>query len=96
MAKGSWTGTASSAELLAADDSRSCVVIQKTNTTVIALGFGEAAVAGQGVQLFKQGDTIILRGTEAWGAINVIGNGGTGTYQTFVGSMDYVPGPHIT
>jgi len=92
MAKGNFTGTASSAELLAADEYRDQIVIQKTNATAVALGFGEAAVAGKGIQLIEIGDAAIIRGAEARMQINVIGNGGTGTYQT--GDIDVRNGPN--
>lgn len=87
MAKGSWTGTATSAQLVAANFNRDCLVIQHTNATTAALGIGEDAVAGQGLQLLKIGDTVVLTGANARQAINVIGNGATGTYQDGTGIM---------
>jgi hypothetical protein len=81
MAKGAWTGTAVSAEIVPANEYREALLIQKSNATNVALGIGEAAVAGEGVQLLATGTTAILRGAAAREAIYAIGNGGTGTYQ---------------
>ena len=85
MAKGNFTGTSASALLIAASDYRDCLVIQHTNATQCALGIGEAAVAGSGLQLIKIGDTVKLTGANAREAIYVIGNGATGTYQDGTG-----------
>lgn len=93
MAKGTFTGTAASAVLVAADVNRDTLLIQKTNATTVALGIGEAAVAGNGIQLVNIGDVAILRGAAARAAIYVIGNGGTGTYQD--GDVEVRPGPYI-
>lgn len=81
MAKGNFTGTSASALLVAADAYRDCLVIQHTNATTCALGIGEAAVAGEGLQLMKIGDTVVLTDAAARQAIYVIGNAATGTYQ---------------
>ncbi len=81
MAKGAFTGTSSSAELVAADTYRDCLLIQHTNATTCALGIGEDAEAGKGIQLLKIGDSVVLTGANARSAIYVIGNGATGTYQ---------------
>lgn len=86
MAQGSWTGSASSAALLAADRNRDKVTIISSTTNTIALGLGTDAVAGEGVQLFAIGDSVTLRGHNARGVINVIGNNGAGSYQT--GDLD--------
>lgn len=93
MEKGNFSGTSASAALLAADESRGQVLIQKTNATVVALGIGEDAVAGEGIQLGPIGDSVVIRGYAATLAINVIGNNGAGTYQT--GDVTFAPGPHI-
>jgi hypothetical protein len=82
MAKGKYTATSASTLLLAADEYRDEITIQHTNATQVALGFGEAAVAEEGIQLFAAGDSVHVTGPKARGAIYVIGNGGTGTYQT--------------
>lgn len=81
MAKGNFTGTSASALLVAADVNRGCLVIQHTNATTCALGIGETAVAGEGLQLLKIGDAVVLTDSAARQAIYVIGNGATGTYQ---------------
>jgi len=93
MAKGKWTATAASTVIVAADEHRDRLLIQKNNDTAVALGLGEAAVAGEGVQLVNIGDTAVLRGHEARGAVYAIGNNGAGTYQD--GDVDIRPGPHI-
>lgn len=95
MAHGNWTGTAASAALVAANTNRDCLIIQKTNATAVALGLGVDAEAGKGVQLVKINDTLILRGAQAREAINVIGNGGTGTYAEVFGDASFAAGPHI-
>jgi hypothetical protein len=95
MAKGSFSGTASSAVLVAADYNRDCLIIQHTNATVAALGIGEAAEAGKGIQLLKVGDVVKLTGHNARQAIYVIGNGATGTYQDGTG-IDVFPGSAAT
>ena len=82
MAKGSWAGTASSAELVAVDNYREYLTIQLTNDITVALGFGEAAVVGEGIQLMQTGDTVTVRGHLARSAVNVIGNTAIGTYQS--------------
>jgi hypothetical protein len=94
MAKGNFTGTAASAVLIAANAYRDHLLIQKTNATTVALGIGEAAVAGEGIQLVNAGDVAILHGASARVAIYVIGNGGTGTYQD--GDVEVTPGPYIS
>jgi len=91
MAKGTFTGTAASTLLVAANEYRDTLVIQKANATSVALGIGEAAVAGEGIQLTNVGDAAVLKGAAARVAIYVIGNGGTGSYQD--GNVDVRPGP---
>lgn len=93
MAKGSFTAGSSSAEVIAASEYRDTLLIQKTNATTIALGIGEAAEAGKGIQLVNVGDTARLRGPMARSAIYAIGNNGTGAYQD--GNCDVRPGPHV-
>jgi outer membrane receptor for monomeric catechols len=91
--KGNFTGTAASVKAIDASVYRDCLLIQKTNATTIAIGIGEAAVAGEGVQLVNANDAIILRGAQAREAIYVIGNGGTATYQD--GNIEFVAGPKV-
>jgi hypothetical protein len=93
MAKGNFTGTAASAVLVAANRYRDKLLIQKTNATVVALGIGEAAVAGEGIQLGPIGDAVVIKGPDATNAIYVIGDGGTGTYQD--GDVTFAPGPYV-
>ncbi len=83
MAKGKQTGTSSSVELLAASDYQEDVTIMHQNATPVAIGLiGEAAVADEGIILTEIGDSVRLSGAQARGQINIIGNGGTVTYQT--------------
>jgi len=94
MAKGSWAATSASAIIVPADDYREVLLIQKiTNTVAVALGIGEAAEAGKGIQMSAVGDAVILRGPAARHAIYAIGNTGVGTYQD--GNVDYRPGPYV-
>lgn len=90
MAQGNFTGTAASTTILAASRYRDQVVFQHTNDTQCALGIGEDAVAGKGLQLINAGDAVVLKGAESRAAISVIGDGATGTYQT--GNVDVRPG----
>jgi hypothetical protein len=93
MAKGSWTGTDSSAVIVAADSYREYLTIQLTNATQTNLGIGVAAVADEGIQLINAGDTVRIEGAQAQLAIYAIGNGAAGTYQD--GKVYYYPGPQV-
>ncbi len=93
MAMGTWSATAASSQIVAADEHREFLLIQHTNATQVALAFGITAVAGNGVQLYNKGDTALVTGWMARLAVNAIGNGGTGVYQD--GQVEYVPGPYI-
>lgn len=93
MAKGSFTAGSVSAEIIAADSHREILLIQKKNATTISLGLEEAAVAGEGIQLVNVGDTAVLRGPKARGAVYAIGNNGTGVWQD--GDCDVRLGPHV-
>jgi hypothetical protein len=95
MSKGNFTATDASTKIITGSIYRGCLVIQKTNATAIALGIGEAAVAGEGIQLTNKNDSIVLRGADAIKDIYAIGNGGTGTYQDG-DCMEYVPGPYVS
>lgn len=81
MSKGNFTGGAASAAVIAASEFRDCLVIQHTNATQVALAFGEAAVAGEGIQLMEIGDTVRVRGALSRMAVYAIGSGATCTYQ---------------
>lgn len=93
MAK-NFTATAASTAVIAADPYRDCLFIQKTNATAIALGIGTAALAGEGIQLSRVNDTVVLRGHDARQAIYAIGNGGTATYEKLSGGFQFTPGPN--
>ncbi len=94
MAKGSWSATAASTVLIAADKYRDTLLIQKTNNTVVALGIGETAVAGEGIQLVNINDMAKLSGPAARGVVYMIGNGGNGTYQSGEG-VDFRSGQYV-
>ncbi len=94
MAKGNFTGTGTSAVLIAANQYRDTLLIQKTDNTVVALGIGETAVAGEGIQLVNINDSVVLRGPAARGAVYVIGDGGNGTYQDGAG-VDFRSGQYV-
>jgi len=93
MAKGTWEATAASTAIIAANAYRDQLLIQKLDVGCVAvsLGIGEAAIAGEGVQLVNVYDTIILHGAAARGAVYAIGDGGSGTYQD--GDVEYRTGP---
>lgn len=83
IAGGKATGTASSAEMLAASEYRDQVTVMLyDDTSPVAIGIGEDAVADEGVVLRELGDSCTIRGAAARAAINIIGNGGIVTYQT--------------
>jgi hypothetical protein len=90
IAKGSATGTASSAELLAAGEERDYVTIVLTNAIPLTIGVGAAAAAGSGIVLTKQGEGVRLGGNLARRQINIIGNGATVQYQ--VGELEMFGG----
>ena len=81
MAKGNFTGTAASAVIVAADRYRDILVLQKTNGLPLALGLGEVAVDGEGIQLDRAGSTVRLVGHVARKAVYGIGLDATGVYQ---------------
>jgi len=93
MAHGTFTAGAASGVAVPADSYRDQLVIQKTNTTAIALGIGIAAESGKGIQMARAGDTVIIWGPQAELAIYAIGNGGTGTWQD--GHVEFYPGPYV-
>ena len=92
MSKGNFAATAASAVIVAANRDRDHLTIQKVNATTIAIGIGEDAVAGEGIQLINADASLELRGWDARQAIYAIGNGGTGTYQD--GMIVFRPGPY--
>lgn len=82
MTKGKATGTAASAEVLAADEYREKVTIILLNAVSCAFGLGVAAVADEGVILEEIGDSLEVEAEAARGQINVIGNTASLAYQT--------------
>ena len=92
MAKGNFAATAASTEIVPADNYRDYLLIQKgTNAVAMALGIGEDAVAGEGVQLTNIHDSVELWDVDARSAIYGIGNTAAGTWE---GSrVRYRPGP---
>lgn len=84
MDKGSWSATATSSELVAANEHRGSVIVQLTSGDPVSLAFGEAAVFGEGIQLRAVGDFMQVRGHQARLAIYGIcdsGNSCSGGYQ---------------
>jgi hypothetical protein len=84
IGNGSWAATAASSELVAANNDRENVVLQLHSGSATALGFGEAAVFTDGLQLITVGGTITIKGHQARMAINGICDGGntsTGGFQ---------------
>lgn len=94
MAMGTWSATAASTQIVAADEHREFLLIQHSNATQVALGFGVTAVATSGVQLYNKGDCALITGWMARLAVNAIGNGGTGSYQD--GPVEFIPAPYVT
>jgi hypothetical protein len=82
MTAGKATGTASSAQLLAADAYRDHVTVMLQSAVTMAIGIGEDAVLDEGVVLKQIGDSCRLSGPAARAAINIIGNTGVVSYQT--------------
>jgi len=93
MSKGAWTGTSASAIIVAADEYRDHLTVQLINATAANLAFGEAAVAGEGIELINAGDSVSVRGPLATEAVYAIGNGADGVYQD--GPIAYRPGPQV-
>jgi hypothetical protein len=83
--KGAWdlTGIDISTLIVPADQYRDSLFIQHSigSSTQVALGLGEPAVTGKGVQLFTGGSPVAIDGADARKAIYAIGNGGQGTWQ---------------
>ena len=95
MSKGKATGTAASVAALAADAYRDRVTFQMYDATAaVYFGFGEDAVANEGLGLSRIGDTFTVTGELARPAINIIGNGGKVSYQTGA-VVSVVSGPVI-
>jgi hypothetical protein len=93
MAKGNWSGGAASASIIDADGNRDLLIIQMTTAGACALAFGEAAVAGQGCQMWEIGDTWTVRGDKARLAVYQIGATAAGTWQGAVDG-EFVAGPN--
>ena len=82
MTSGKATGTATSAELLAADRYRGKVTIMLQNAVACAIGIGEDAVVDEGVLLAEAGDIVELTDEAARAQINILGDTASVTYQT--------------
>ena len=70
MAKGAWSATATDSVLVAADDNRAVVVLQHTAGDDVWLGFGEAAVVGQGIKMGAAGTYLQITDHRAMLAIH--------------------------
>ncbi len=97
MASGSWSVVAS-VEIVAADEHRDELTVQLTNRTPAVLGFGKAAVSGEGIRLINAGDSITVHGHLAREAVcakmDAIGISSDGIWQD--GKIEYRPGPQST
>lgn len=85
MAKGTWSATATTSTLVAADANRRTLVVQLVSGDPVSIGIGEAAVFGEGAGMIAEGDYISLGPNQAQQAINGIcdsGNSASGGYQT--------------
>lgn len=92
MAKGSFTVTGVSTEIVPADEHREYLCIQSADDKNFSIGVGEAAVNGEGLTVYTMGGSIRLRGAQARRAIYAIGNGASGGWQD--GEVNHVPGSH--
>ncbi len=89
---GTFTGTAASAEAIAADVNRDLLCIQMIDATAeITMAFGVDVVADEGIKLVNIGDSVTIRGWLARLAVNVIGDGGICVYQD--GGIVHSAGP---
>lgn len=75
MAKGSWSATDESSELVAANMYRGSVIIQLQSGNPTAIAFGELAVFGEGLLLKDVGDFVEVKEPLARLAVNGICNG---------------------
>lgn len=85
MAKGSWSATDTSSELVAADVNRRSITLQLLAGDSMSIGIGEAAVFGEGGTMLVVGDFISLVRLQAGEAIYGIcdtGKTADGGYQT--------------
>lgn len=83
--KGAWSATSTGAVKLAADSNRAEVVLQHTAGDPVYLGFGEAAVVGQGIRLSESASYLQISDYRARLAIYMIcstGQTASGGYQT--------------
>lgn len=81
MLSGSFSGTASSAKIVDADEYRDSFTIQLQNSDEVNVAFGEDAVAGSCLKLLGVGDSVTVRGWLAQKAVYIIGDSAAGCYQ---------------
>ena len=86
-AQGAWTSTQATSQVIAGDNNRTSLTVQMVTaaSSPTSLGFGTAAVFGEGVQLVNIGDSVTVRGHLAQLAVNAICDSGLtsgGGYQT--------------
>jgi len=90
MAKGSWSATSASGQLVPANAYRDKLIIQMNTSDPCSLGFGEAAVFDEGIRLRTTGTIMIVTGELARKAIYGIcdtNKTATGGYQEGLGSF---------
>lgn len=86
MAKGSFSATATSSEIVAANEYREGVTLQFQSGDPVSYAFGEDAVFNEGLKATAAGDTVKVTGHLAREAINAIcdtGETASGGYQEF-------------
>lgn len=86
MAQGAWTSTQATSQAVAEDNERTSLTVQMVTaaSSPTSLGFGTAAVFGEGIQLVNIGDNVTVKGHLAKLAVNAICDSGLtsgGGYQ---------------
>lgn len=84
MAKGTFAGTATTSEVVAAGATRKSITLQLVTGSPTFVGIGEAAVYGEGVGMMTVGDFVTIGVHQAKLAINCICDTGltsTGSFQ---------------
>jgi hypothetical protein len=87
MAAGTWSATATTSVLLAADAARDSVTLQLITGDPVSIGIGETVAYAGGLSLLAVGDFLQVSGWQARLAINVIcdtANSATGSYETAI------------
>lgn len=75
--KGAWAATDADQEVLAADASRSRIVLQHQGGEPVWLGFGESAVAGSGILLSEMSPFLQVSDARAQLSVHMVCGPGT-------------------